>query len=506
MENLLKILIVDDEYLLRQGLRYLCNWEEEGFTIIGEASNGEEALHLTKTLNPDIVITDIVMPEMDGIELTKLIKSYNSNIKIIVLSSYSDFEYVKTSFKYGVSDYILKPKLKQDELLPILKKLQNHNNLPTYTRLNINKQVEDILDRLSGGFNCPETDWQRLNQYFPLDSLIILISTIDGKEKSLLDPISKEYFGGYIYSYFLIDSKQLAIIINFNNNDLRLVTDKIKQFTADSHSKLGYPHFAMSMQFKSMNDFKLAIDETKNLLTYHFFLENTILLTGEHVPKQKNTITFDFDKFYKLIESLDINAAKSLLIDYINMVSTSLDCDVFSLKKLTENVIYNTMNIVQKQGFNSPTFNSLKLRSLKNIDAAPYTQSLVDTISSILDKIFKEIDMQPEQKNMMLIKKITSYVEEHYHEQIYLSSIADKLYLNYSYLSSYFNNYANESFTDYLNKVRITKAKEFLKDPSISISEVSELVGYTDQSYFGKVFKKSTGISPSAYRKKHRIL
>ena len=115
-----KVLIVDDELLIRQGIKHSINWEKEGFKIIGEATNGEEALDLIEAFRPHIVITDMVMPVMDGEALTKAIKEDYPQIEIIILSSFGDFDYVRSTFQLGVSDYILKPQLEGADLLEAL--------------------------------------------------------------------------------------------------------------------------------------------------------------------------------------------------------------------------------------------------------------------------------------------------------------------------------------------------------------------------------------------------
>ena len=109
MESYCKILIVEDEFLLRQGIKNLVHWEQEGFQVVGETNNGKEALQLIESLHPHLVITDIVMPIMDGIELTGIIQERYPEIKVVVLSSYSDFEYIKSAMKNGAEDYLLKP-------------------------------------------------------------------------------------------------------------------------------------------------------------------------------------------------------------------------------------------------------------------------------------------------------------------------------------------------------------------------------------------------------------
>ena len=111
MKELYSVLIVDDESILRNGLKHICDWEEEGFQLIGEAANGKEALEIIKDKEPNIVITDLIMPEIDGVELTKIIKKDYPNTKVLVLSNVSEFEYVKDTFKYGIHDYLLKTHL-----------------------------------------------------------------------------------------------------------------------------------------------------------------------------------------------------------------------------------------------------------------------------------------------------------------------------------------------------------------------------------------------------------
>jgi len=115
-----RLLIVDDEILIRQGIKHYINWEQEGFDIVGEAAHGKEALELIEVVKPDIILTDIVMPIMDGEELTRILKEKYPQIGVIVLSSFGDFDYVRSTFQNGVLDYILKPKLNSDSLLTAL--------------------------------------------------------------------------------------------------------------------------------------------------------------------------------------------------------------------------------------------------------------------------------------------------------------------------------------------------------------------------------------------------
>lgn len=515
MNSFCEILIVDDEYLLRQGLRYLCNWEEEGFTIVGEAASGEEAIELVKRLNPHIVITDIVMSEMDGIELTKQIRAYNPSIEIVVLSSYSDFDYVKKAFKYGADDYILKPKLQPNELLPILRRLKKtcFDLGPPSSTLSFQDSLSNTLQALINGFMCDQVQLNHINEFFSGKEFFLLLTdvshyysnnTLQDLQSSIFSPsLISQHMGELICSNYIFLQNICAILINVNHSQTAQLDLKVNALTNHQHKQFNKLHFAISTSFSSLDYLKTEFEDTKTLLSYQFFFENKVLITPKSIIKETKSLPFDFDFFYNLVESLDVDKVNDYLVNYINLVTIDLSLNVFSLKKLIENIIYNSINLLKKLRFNMSTLNVLKLKYLKSIEDTTSVSSLIEVVTSIFNEIFDEVNLQADRKNIIIVQKIFYYIEQNYQEQIYLSTIAEKLHLNYHYLSSYFNNYAKESFPDCLNRVRISKAKEFLEDPSISISEVSELVGYSDQSYFGKVFKKFTACSPSNYRKKH---
>ena len=336
MENMTKILIVDDEYLLRQGLKYLCNWEQEGFTIVGEAATGQEALTLTKTLKPDIIISDIVMPEMDGIEFIKRVKAYNPSVQIVVLSSHSNFEYVKTSFKYGVNDYILKPKLNPAELLPLLKGLTNpRTDNTTNTALDPRKQISSIIETITSGFVCSDDDWQALREFFPLEHFLILVTTVENSNASLWQTTLPALLGNYTYCDFTAKDGTYGILINHTSSKSSIIGQSICQLTDQLSSNLNRPHFALSETFYKVEDIEANYNYGANLLAYKFFLEDKVLITSEFLPKTNHEVSFDYDLFYSLIEDLDIEKAKQLIISHIELVAKTLSSSVFSLKTLS---------------------------------------------------------------------------------------------------------------------------------------------------------------------------
>ena len=169
MSDLCKVLIVDDEYIMRQGIKHLVNWDKEGFLIVGEATNGKEALIMVEELKPHIVVMDVVMPVMDGVELTKEVHEKYPDIKIIVLSGFDDFCYVKETLKNGAMDYILKPTLTGEVFLEALKRAAD--SIPGFSlsgnsNLNLNHALEWYIAGYSDSINIQDfPEFAKLNTY-----------------------------------------------------------------------------------------------------------------------------------------------------------------------------------------------------------------------------------------------------------------------------------------------------------------------------------------------------
>ena len=226
MNSFYKVLIVDDESILRNGLKHLCNWEDEGFKLIGEAANGKEALEIIKDKEPNIVITDLIMPEMDGIELAKIIKRDYPKVKVLVLSNISEFEYVKGSFKYGIHDYLLKTEASPESMLPILKSMTKEidESYLNQNQYNEEKVLEDSIVDLILGKEVDKDSLENLVEYFNLENYYLVVSEIYQEEENYLslENIKKEIkskvteaLGDYIKIVVFIKNK-IVIVVNYD--------------------------------------------------------------------------------------------------------------------------------------------------------------------------------------------------------------------------------------------------------------------------------------------------
>ena len=239
MKEIYKVLIVDDEGILRNGLKHLFSWEEHGFLIVGEASNGEEALSLIKQLQPHIVITDIVMPIMDGVDLVKHISKDYPHIKTIVLSSFSEFKYVREAFKYGTSDYLLKPTLKASDLLFLLQNLCKELQASTQEESSEASPKLLFQQLLLTSPNPKEPLAKSYNLYFPLKGFLLLKTSLEKvPNSSSLNKIHMEdtlhtLFDHYLYPFKMVDiilGNEYIVLINFSIGDEDTVLNNLTNF------------------------------------------------------------------------------------------------------------------------------------------------------------------------------------------------------------------------------------------------------------------------------------
>lgn len=489
-----KVLIVDDEVLIRQGIKHYLDWEKEGFHIVGEASNGEEALQLIKEKSPNIVITDIVMPVMDGIQLTEKIKEYYPEIAVIILSSFGDFEYVRATFQQGVADYILKPKLGAKELLKAL-----HLAVESLARINITPQiqlaetnqasqtiysVEEVIEtvknieKFSGSFYC-----------------IVEVRTTESPQM-INEKLENELD---IKHYFQVQFKKKRLTYLF-----LLTGDKLNgylQYMEKIEPKESKNTWLFSKPFKEINDIQSQYENHIEPIQSHpFYFPERKVFTKMDFEKTSGKDSFNLNHFSDLFKRRAFHEAFDYLEAYTEKITSQYIKSEAEFKSEIENMIFNITILLENLGFEND-FHEKKYHFFDLIHEAKYAEDVLAHFNDFLQQVKEEIGQQQENPERENLKRIIEYIDENYHHPITLTNLAAQFHFNPSYLSAYFSTHRGIGLNEYLTQVRIEKAKELLKNSRISISEISDLVGYDNHSYFCKVFKKVTGLSPSKYRK-----
>lgn len=520
MSKYCKLLIVDDEALIRQGIKHYMNWEQEGFQIVGEASNGKEALELIAELKPHIVLTDLVMPIMDGEELTRQIKLKYPDIEVIVLSSFGDFDYVRSTFQSGVRDYILKPKLDTGHMLNVLKAVADKiPSLQTDEQsANQGPSVDSVLEKLLSGYEMEDKQIEtELAAHFPHSAFCLLGVDLRGRtmekdqvsaiRQTMLDELSKqtEHADQLVYHVLKAEAPMIMLLLNLDYTMLsllpywgRTMASSINQLELDVAVVVSEPFSAIK---ELEHSYKTSL---LKMMDYAFYFPDKHLLLFHEFPESVQAAEpFNLNGFTESFKRERFDAAFDYLQKHLDVFKTNYTTDVFEFKSFLSNVIFNITVLLGNMNYSTQQLETRKYYYFKAIEESRNANAAAGLLAEFIEEAKLCIAEKAEQSGNANMKRLLDYIHEHYAESLNLTEMAKHFHFNPSYLSSYFSAHHNEGFVDYLHRVRLEKASELLRTGEASISEISGMVGYSDHSYFCKVFKKHTGLSPSRYRQQN---
>jgi two-component system, response regulator YesN len=511
---MLKVLIVDDEPIVREGLKSIIEWQDYGYEICGEGIDGRDGLDKIMNLNPDLVLMDIKMPGMNGIEVIKIAKEAGYKGKCIILTGYSDFEYAQSSIKLGVNSYLLKP-IDEDELIDTVKKL--YQNIKKEKKLKdqitngrkyikeavVNSIINGIgeLDSLQEDINSCE-----LNLFFDSFQVAkIEYSINDAAEDADLALHVEEYFQDY--NNLDIISKDNGTVLLFKGTSNLEAKRFLERLYKNLSAKLkGNINIALGRLVNSINEVHLSYVDCKALLSRRFFYDKNIIIWQDTSNKVKN----DFNSNYlqKYIEDL-----------YTYIQVSDFEKIEAKLKRLEIDFINSFYTPDKIKGICVNIASELKDKAISNYDSIKDLGSSVeDIIQAIYDKgTLKELIDYIKQQSVEIsnkicndsadnvMKRILNYIEKNYNKDIKLESLAVIFNYNSAYLGKMFKNYTGENFNSHIDRIRIENAKVLLSNKEIKVYQVSEKVGYKNIDYFYGKFKKHAGISPKEFKKQFGV-
>lgn len=510
-----RILIVDDEFLMRQGMKHMLNWEQEGFQVVGEASNGEEALHMMETLRPDIVLTDIVMPVMDGMDFSAAVSRRYPGTQMIILSGYDNFEYVKNTLVNGAADYILKPTLNPEMLLAALKKAVSR--IPGM-ELSGEKEAGSArkIERCLLGYDA-RPDPEIFTVCLPhscFRMLAVDLKQVYGSSKEAIHRMkcrvraaALDWGGDIAFRSVTLEENIFLGILNYRASRESKVMEEVVTLVGELSVSWEHTFFVLGQCFTDRERLRERYQELLPWLDYSFYQEGKCLFLAEQYlfPPEKTfsengpLSKFDFAEYSHLLSGRRFAEAFGNMERYI-MDSLERRTDPYKLKNLAKNLIYNMIIALEDCHVESEY---IRKRYFVEIDEAVYASGFREVFSALKEEVLKLLNLKFGTADGVM-REINGYIGEHYAEALDLKELSEIFSFNYNYLSSYFNSHNEEGFSGYLNRVRVEKACEMLKNSSPGIAEISAEAGYTDHSYFCRVFKKITGDTPSAYRRRYR--
>jgi len=509
-----RVMIVDDEAILRTGILHLCNWSEYGIEIVAQAANGQEALQLIEAAAPHVVITDIVMPVMDGVELTKTMRAQYPDIKIVVLSSYSEYNYVREVFKYGVTDYLLKPRVSAAELVSLIQSLCSSMNLNSPGSQPAKKDPALMLGRWLDHETDEEVGddislelldiFKRKHFVIAKASTALLLSRTKWTQSQIEDQIigiASEQLAGLAHCCVFLKNEAL-LLVNYDSSQTVEVIAALRRFAERVKDSLTYICYVLSHPFDHFRSLKGEHERLSSHLGRLLYFSGQAMVAVDEITISGEKTSFDERQYISTLRTFSTDESIAMIRALFSETKAHLSYDEYSLKRLCQNLVYSTLFTLEQLKQPIAELGSSKLKLFKMIDLAFDIEELEHIMVQFLEKV-KHVVQGNDYRQSIILHQIYEYVNEHYANEISLSEMANALHLNYTYLSSYFKQRTQENLTSYINRVRTDKAKELLLDPSLSVSEISRLTGFSDHNYFSKVFKKMTGMTPVEYR--HQI-
>lgn len=538
---MIKVFLVEDEVVIRNGIKKGINWEQEGFIFTGEASDGEVAYPLIKKARPDILITDIKMPFMNGLELSRMLKKEFPDMKILILSGYNEFDYAKQAITIGVTDYLLKP-ISAEQLLEEIKKVavtiqkerEERELLKKYEenmQENLEYEKYEFLTRiLAHRLSVTETleEGKRLDMDLsaPLYNMILLkvSSTSDGKEvqEQLIEVYSDvekylEEQNGIYYFRRGIEGWVLLCLSETEeqmNRKIELLERGIKEIIDAYSSKIEY-FGGIGTPISRLRDLKESFSEAERVFAYRYLKEwnqmigckefsegaaaikedetlNLKTLSVDNLDRKvtegflktglKGEVTHFVDDYF---ESLGKNNVQSLLFrQYVTM-------DVYlSAVTMLEQLGYGSEELVKRCG----DFQTMEAVFATVDKTKEYLKEVLEAAINLREAVSK-------QKYNTLLADAKSYIEKNYdNESISLNTVAASVNLSPSHFSTIFSQEMGQTFIEFLTQVRMEKAKELLRTSSMKTTEIAFAVGYKDSHYFSYLFKKTQKCTPREFR------
>lgn len=533
-----KVLIVDDELLMRVGIRSMIDWEQHGFQVVGEAGNGREGFELALKISPDLIITDIKMPVMDGLQFIRETSEQLRTCKYVILSNFDEFHYVKEALKLGAVDYLIKSEITSSSLRELLDSLRakwqaelgqdSVTSKPYDYSLSLSHLKENFFKDLISGFIGEQearSKAEELHIRVQSSGLIVLIMKVNHFEAlkkkyvekdekllrfSILNIMEEVIPSKWAKEIIIGNSSEYLVIVNALAGSLSVRSDierlcgKILSSLMDIMSLSLTAGVSTTVpEFKHL---KAAYKEAEQALKSRFFKDDQSVFFYEDLADQPVRIPVDAlisakeeQELVKVWAGKDMRQAEAFLSGIRSELET-MHADESSIR---------TKYILLMEKINAHLLPAGKRPCFPLIGHSPYEtvllgESWVEVHQRMLEYIARCLDSSAgNMRESTYTELAAGLINKYYAEDISLQSIAGQINVHPSYLSRIFKQERGENFISYLTRVRIEKAKVYLSEGKMKVYEIADIVGYHNYTYFSKIFKKTVGVTPEEYREQH---
>ena len=541
---MLKIFLAEDEVIVRETIKRMIPWEDLGFELVGEAADGEMALPLLLRQKPDLLITDIKMPFMDGLTLAKVAKKEIPGLKVVILSGYDDFNYAKQAINIGVEDYLLKPITKNaliERITEIRSRYEHektqkeyyekfHREMQAYEK----NSSRDFFEALvSGSMDMMEI--YRRSEKLGLDIVAeaynVLIFTMNCEEDfsgqregyseweaeslELLEEFFSEntsamLFRCNIFSYGVLIKGQKETI---EENTRSCVSEIQRIFDRKEQKRQWF--VAAGEPVERLSQIQKSYYSASRAFSQRYLYDENILYYDEMASMEKKNVTED-DSTY--LQKVDVNALNPAILqkflsnglleetenfvkDYFYAIGQEpLESLVFR-NYVTLNVRFSVMSFLKEIGCDTRTLEQEDTEDVLS-ESSKSLENAIAYAEKIISQAIALRDQNSGNKNRSILKTAVDFIDSHYMEEdMSLNKAANAANVSANHFSALFSQNMGQTFIEYLTNLRMNKAKEYLRCTSMRSSEIAGEIGYKDAHYFSYLFKKTQGMTPSDYRK-----
>lgn len=534
MAEKMKVMIADDEPMVCVVVKSCIKWEELNLELVGVAHDGKELLSKISVEKPDIVITDISMPEINGLDLIERIRKQNVKCKFIIISGYRQFEYAHKALKNNVDDYLLKP-IDEQELNEALQRItMSLIGEKTYGKDAVDQLIQDsrksrknmgklLIDQLTKNSEIPDRD--KIREQFGIDfgegiyqALIAKFDmTVQDNINDSLTSIQRKLISAFEKIFekdveeVLVEPETERILfgIYYRKDQGYLLEEKIRRFYEYGKNIVDlFMGFSLtvgvSQKYEELKEFPKAFREAEDAVCYRMIEGINQVIFYEKIQRPDPQYDEnDWEEIMKkAVADYEILNAK-VFRHHANgwFFVNSRECNAPEMIRLSEQLVqlfFEKQKEMDLQMEESSYTEQLILKRIRNaVSLHELKCAVVDSVSDLIEK------MEEEKKNQKKkpVRDAIQYIADHYKESLSLEIVATEVNLNPVYFSNVFKKETGENFVDYLHKYRIEVAKERLRREDSPVINIALELGYSDAKYFSKIFKKYVGIKPTDYRK-----
>lgn len=530
---MLKLLVVDDEPMMRRGLLEGFNWESMGVSMQGAVRNGLEAMEMIRLEQPDIVITDIKMPGMDGLKLTAQLKEEYPDIMVIILTGYSEFEYARSAVELQAAHYLLKP-IEERQLFEIVDKIRSVINnrrkmIKTYEEasesLRLHRSIlrEHFLANALRG----ELDERELKETAPVYQV-----NLEATHYSVAKVELSRFKTGEAFDHleYVQEKSHLmnSIAVCFEHADCFqmvpegqyhwLILYGDDQSAAGRSSQIFKEILEDCLTNNNRSHIQVTIGISKHCQgvnqLHGCYLEAGEALAGKYRYGNGRVIAFDelVQGDDSVIPSIHKEELKVLLLSGNSQEVANYLRKYFQLLRGLSNVMVKSKYMVFDlfaavadilQVHSSSDTSTIEFTILEKIESAETLEELEQEMTQFLLQSKSVIEKSRKDQSSRMVEKIIEYLNVNYMDDIDLNTMASHFSVHYSYLSRVFHMKMGTSLADYLHEIRMEKAKKLLAGTDITVYQIGQIIGYSNQKYFSRLFKKRIGCTPQQFRTSH---